>query len=371
MSSSLNQQPLVTVTARRTGPKCPFGNTNNNSVESDGGGGLHFTLYPGGCVWLQGPSGRGKTTIAMSMAGLLPPRTLAKLQMDVQCEWDASVPASERCGVLFQQTALLDELTVAGNLAVALQAAGERFGSAKERDARIKQLLTTVGLEYERDAAKRPAELSGGMARRAGTALQLSQKKHVIILDEPFAGLDHDAAVSVAKELVHLRKTENLALVLISHEPDIAQVVLSSCQGNVIVSLTEPPLQKESHASRKTRPNLFGTHIYDRFFEKLLDYVFYSLPLILLTFAATGMAIAMLSADSLRRMDVTEPVLKIVDSEVRPMIQMLTGEEPNAFHMMGVRFKVKQMLQQTVPPAKATLYAMGMGKLFVLELVPC
>jgi ABC-type transporter Mla maintaining outer membrane lipid asymmetry ATPase subunit MlaF len=368
-----SSSPLVTVTVRRLGPKCPFGNES-----------VHFCVRNGGCVWLRGPSGRGKSTIAMTLANVAPlnaSQLERRLDMKIECEWNESIPMTERCGVLFQQTALLDELTVAGNLAVALQAAAPRdhgqktsaSTAAADRNRQIKQLLSAVGLDYERDAAKRPTELSGGMARRAGLALQLAQKKQIIVLDEPFAGLDYDTAVSVAKELVHLRSTCRIGLVLISHEPDLAQLVLSeSCRDNVIVTLAEPlqVVPDDAVGQRPSQPNLFGTKWKDRFLERLLDYILYSLPLILLTFAAAGTAIAMLSADSLRRVDVVEPVLQIVDKEVRPMIKMLTNEEPSVFAMMGVHFKVKQMLNETVPPAKATLYAMGMAKLLVLEIGP-
>lgn len=143
-------------------------------------------------------------------------------------------------------------------------------------------------------------------------------------------------------------------------------------RGNVTVVWTDSPLRSDPHHPRRRtqRPNLFGTTFRDRCLEKLFDYALVSLPLILLTFAACGTAIAMLSADSLRRMDVTDPVLKIVDQEVRPWIQLLTGAEPNVFHLMGIRMKVQQMLNQTVPPAKATLYAIGMAKLLCLEIGP-
>jgi len=63
-------------------------------------------------------------------------------------------------------------------------------------------------------------------------------------------------------------------------------------------------------------------------------------------------------------------VLTIVDKEVRPLIKMLTGEEANTLHMIGVNMKVRSMLNETIPPAKATLYAMGMAKLFGLEIGP-
>jgi hypothetical protein len=77
-----------------------------------------------------------------------------------------------------------------------------------------------------------------------------------------------------------------------------------------------------------------------------------------------------LTADVLQRLDVTDPVINMVDQEVRPLIQMLTGEAPNAFTMMGVRMKVRGMLNATIPTAKATLYALGMTRLLVLELGP-
>ena len=321
-------------------------------------------------MWLQGNSGRGKTTLAMYLCNLLPQRTLQKLQIAVDCQWDPSLKLSERCGVLFQQTTLLDELTVAGNLAAALDAVGY---PAEDRELRVKQLLDLVGLEFHRDAGKRPTELSGGMGRRASLALQLAQKKHVIFLDEPFAGLDYEVAVSIAKELVHLRKTQGTAFVLISHEYDLAKQVLhKDCPGNVIVKLEEPvssSSQLEHHQHWKS--NLyFGTHFINRFWEKLLDYFFWSLPLILLAFAACGLAISMLTCDTLQRIDVVEPVLKIVDKEIRPMIKLLTGEEATSFHLLGVKMKVSSMLRRTIPPTKATLYAMGLAKLFVLEIGP-
>jgi len=83
-----------------------------------------------------------------------------------------------------------------------------------------------------------------------------------------------------------------------------------------------------------------------------------------------GLAISMLSADLLQRLDISSKVLDLVDTEVRPLIKMLTGEDATTLQMMGIRFKVNSMLHKTVPPAKATLYAIGLAKLFVLEVGP-
>jgi ABC-type transporter Mla maintaining outer membrane lipid asymmetry permease subunit MlaE len=118
-------------------------------------------------------------------------------------------------------------------------------------------------------------------------------------------------------------------------------------------------------------PSTFGKDAHQRFILKLLDYFLYSLPLILLTFLAAGLAISMLSADILRRVDVTDTVLGVVEKEVKPLIQMVTGEETvSPLYSMMINMKVKAMLNETIPPAKATLYAMGMAKLFVLEIGP-
>ena len=330
---------------------------------------------------LSGASGAGKTTLSGFLAGLSSRSDLRKLDIVVeQCSWDESLEPGERVGVLFQQTTLIDALTVAGNVCVALEACATRrkekgAQSAEERDRTIKQLLDMVGLDYARDGPKRPTELSGGMARRASLALQLAQRKHVIVLDEPFAGLDREAAISVAKELKRLRKETGTALLLISHEPDLAALVKGDDNAhNMTVTLDPPTATRESNInaaiSGAAKPSLYGRAAFERFAEKLSDYFVWSLPLILLTFVACGLAISMLSSDILQRLDVTDPVLEIVNKEVKPMLKMLTGDEPNAMTMMMINLKIRSMLNNVVPGAKATLYALGMAKLFVLEIGP-
>ena len=135
----------------------------------------------------------------------------------------------------------------------------------------VKQLLESVGLDYARDGAKRPSELSGGMARRASLALQLAQKKRVIILDEPFTGLDEKAAQSVAKELVHLRVQYKTALLLISHEPLIAALVMDhtkTISDNQTVELQATNHNAVTHRQHHA-PYWKGTTFLDRFTEKL------------------------------------------------------------------------------------------------------
>jgi len=372
--------------------RCPFINDT-----------VSFTLNRGSCVHLAGPSGAGKTTLSNYIAGILHPekgknmlRNTLGIAIDT-CKWNSSIPQGERVGMLFQQTTLLDSLTVAGNVCVALEHCPST--SIKSDDTiistqqKIKALLETVGLDYLRDGPKRPSELSGGMARRASLALQLAQHKHVIVLDEPFAGLDYITAVGIAKELERIRRDKGTALLLISHEPEIVDIVMGNAKevmsnggtsskngssnyastGSSTVTLQrrESELDKQAVSSTLKHPSTFGKDAHQRFMVKVLDYFLYSLPLILLTFMAAGLAISMLSSDILRRVDVTDTVLSIVQKEIKPLIQMFTGEDDvSPMYTMMINMKVKGMLNTTIPPAKATLYAMGMAKLFVLEIGP-
>jgi ABC-type transporter Mla maintaining outer membrane lipid asymmetry ATPase subunit MlaF/ABC-type transporter Mla maintaining outer membrane lipid asymmetry permease subunit MlaE len=398
--------------ARNVDPtKCPF----TNDVVS-------FALRRSSCVHLAGMSGAGKSTLSSYIAGLIPPRRgRAALRNTLgieitRCAWDPSIPVGERVGMLFQQTTLLDSLTVAGNVLVALEncpsaarnenggggggGGGGRRAEARRRRVAVKGLLEAVGLDYLRDGPKRPSELSGGMARRASLALQLAQHKHVIILDEPFAGLDHATGVGVARELERLRRERGTALLLISHEPEIVDIVMgeaalattvtkdasghrdganggvsstraSSLRRTVTLNRRESDHDGSKVGSTLRHPSVFGKDAHQRFMIMLLDYFLYSLPLILLTFLAAGLAISMLSADILRRVDVSDTVLSVVQREIKPLIQMFTGEEEvNPVYTMMINMKVRAMLNVTIPPAKASLYAMGMAKLFVLEIGP-
>jgi len=140
-----------------------------------------FTLEPGRVTVMVGPSGCGKSSIAFLIAGYERP-TEGKILLDGKA---ITGPSSDRL-VVFQESALLPWLTTYENIMFGPKARGF---NKKEAQQRAEMLLDRVGLRDFRD--KYPPQLSGGMQRRAELARALINDPKVMVLDEPFRGLDH------------------------------------------------------------------------------------------------------------------------------------------------------------------------------------
>jgi len=207
-------------------------------------------------------------------------------------------------------------------------------------------------------------------------------------------GLDSAAAASVATELRRLRAAHGTALLLISHEPEVVALLMAPADGNrpdgdggpdaVAVPPQPRPLANTvvtlelatrgdgggGSGGARGEALFAGMSLRQRFWAKLCDYLFWSMPLVVLALAASGLAVALLSADLLRRIDVTEPVLTVIDREVRPLLALVGGGTAQPMLLQLVKTKVRAMLESGVPEAKAAIYAAGMAKLFVLEVGP-
>ena len=143
--------------------------------------GCSFILEPGQVTVMVGPSGCGKSSIAFLIAGYERP-TEGKILLDGKA---IGGPSWDRL-VVFQESALLPWLTTYENIMFGPKARG--FNKKEMRD-RAEMLLERVGLRDFRD--KYPSQLSGGMQRRAELARALINDPKIMILDEPFRGLDH------------------------------------------------------------------------------------------------------------------------------------------------------------------------------------
>jgi phospholipid/cholesterol/gamma-HCH transport system ATP-binding protein len=182
--------------------------------------GLDLEVRRGEVLAIVGGSGSGKTTLLRAMVMLLPPAagTLRLLGEDVTAVSPAEAyRLRERIGVTFQHGALFTSLTVLENVALPLRE-HTALPPALARDvARLK--IALAGLPPAA-AGKYPAELSGGMVKRAAVARALALDPEVLFLDEPTAGLDPDSASGFDDLVLELRDALGLTVVMVTHDLD-------------------------------------------------------------------------------------------------------------------------------------------------------
>src|SRR3954468_4192234 len=148
--------------------------------------GISLDIAPGGKLGLIGPAASGKSVILKLICGLEAPDQgqIEVLGHDLVGKRESELGAlRQRIGMLFQNYALFDFLSVAGNVAFPLEQRGER-----DFAARVEQRLRAVGLAGSE--AKLTSELSGGMKKRVGIARATVADPELVIYDEPTAGLD-------------------------------------------------------------------------------------------------------------------------------------------------------------------------------------
>jgi polar amino acid transport system ATP-binding protein/sulfate transport system ATP-binding protein len=172
-------------------------------------------VITGQIVALLGPSGVGKTRMIRIIAGLDPPDSGVVLGQN-------STPvAPGSVGVVFQDYPLLRHRTVEDNLIVAGTMKGMKFVDA-ERHAR--ELLEKFRLGER--ASFYPAQLSGGQRQRVAIAQQLVVPKHLLLMDEPFSGLDPAALDEVIRLLVEVANLDELnTILLVTHDIHSALVI--------------------------------------------------------------------------------------------------------------------------------------------------
>lgn len=175
--------------------------------------GVSFRLEQGSIGCLLGPSGCGKTTLLRAIAGFEPVSggsiRLGEAQMSRR---GRTVPPERRgVGMVFQDYALFPHLNIADNVAF-----GIRKWPAADRDARVARLLELVGLpEYGRAY---PHELSGGQQQRVALGRALAPRPKILLLDEPFSGLDVELREALAREVRAILKKEGITALMVTHD---------------------------------------------------------------------------------------------------------------------------------------------------------
>jgi phospholipid/cholesterol/gamma-HCH transport system ATP-binding protein len=179
--------------------------------------GLDFTVQKGEIFAIIGRSGCGKSTLLRSLIGLHQPaggEVYHEEQPMWACDSRQRRALQRRMGVLYQSSALWSSMTILENLLLPMR----YFRRMPEKEMRELALekLSQVQLE---DAARRyPAELSGGMRKRAGLARALALDPPVVFLDEPQAGLDPVTAGQLDELLLSVRERSGTTMVMVTHE---------------------------------------------------------------------------------------------------------------------------------------------------------
>ena len=183
--------------------------------------GLDLTIPHGKLTTVIGKSGEGKSVLLKHMIGLLQPDRGQVWVGDVEIsrlKGRALNDVRKRFAMLFQGAALFDSLSVFENVAFPLREKLRMKGTEVTR--RVEEKLEQVGLEGM--GHKFPAELSGGMKKRAGLARALVMEPEIILFDEPTTGLDPLMAKSIHDLIVAMHQRFKFTAVMVSHEiPEI------------------------------------------------------------------------------------------------------------------------------------------------------
>ncbi|MCL1960978.1 MAG: ATP-binding cassette domain-containing protein [Desulfovibrionaceae bacterium] len=178
---------------------------------------LSLTVLRGEVLTLVGGSGTGKTVLLRQMLGLNKPARGHVTVLGRPASELGSPGAATRVGMLFQQGALFSAFSVLDNIAFALRES-KALPEALVREAALLK-LRMVGLKAS-DAAKMPAELSGGMVKRVALARALIMDPPLLMLDEPTAGLDPDSSDAFVALLRSLHQELGLTVVMVTHDLD-------------------------------------------------------------------------------------------------------------------------------------------------------
>ena len=182
---------------------------------------VSFAVRPGSTLFLLGASGSGKSVVLKLILGLLKPDSgiirVRGERVDDMSERDLLKVRGD-IGMLFQETALFDSLSVADNVGYRLI---EEMGMPlDEALARSREVLGFVGLADYMN--RMPSELSGGQRRRVAIARAFASRPRHLLIDDPTSGLDPITSKTIDNEIIKLRDLEHVTSIVVTHQlPDV------------------------------------------------------------------------------------------------------------------------------------------------------
>lgn len=179
--------------------------------------GLSFSVKKGEILAIAGPSGTGKSVTLKHMVRLLTPDS-GRVIVDgidvAQCDERELARVRARIGYLFQGGALLAWMTVRENVALPL----EEQGNLDEAEIAARVDCALAAVELQDAAEKYPAEISGGMLKRAGLARAIVRRSDIVLYDEPTSGLDPVTSVTINRLIRKLNRSHGITSVVVTHD---------------------------------------------------------------------------------------------------------------------------------------------------------
>lgn len=230
MTEPKPQRPVASHTAPQEEPLIRFDRVSKRFGDNVVLDEVSFSIPRGSICVLMGPSGTGKSVLLRCMVGLMQPDSgrievdgvaITHLQEHPGLAQDTLAGLRRRLGMLFQDGALLDDLTVAGNVAFPLKMHSD--WSPAQIDAKVHDCLARVGLAGKETLM--PSELSGGMRKRVAFARAIVLDPTVVLCDEPSSGLDPVMAATLDELILELHASLKTSFVIISHDTQEAMRV--------------------------------------------------------------------------------------------------------------------------------------------------